>query len=479
MMIEGDPNLNEAPIDEKDRYNKWILGPLEYFLLVKRNRRYRLYLVSHLCQHAGDWFIRIASLLTVERLAPDSGNALSVLVVVKIVPQVFLSHLGGALADKYDRRKIMLALDCIGAVAVLFFLVAIRFESLPIFYVVIGIRATIHSLYEPATKSIVPMIVPEPSSLKRAATINSLAWAFMLVMGGVIAGDSTAYIGVQVCFIIDSVTYFISAMVISSLKGDFAVVHRNDPTPSIGVFPVIEEGLNAELSDVRPPRSMYRLRFTCQPLVTFCQMLKELILYLHMSGFGGLVFLKASGSLIWGPADILNVSFSHVSGDEMETSKRLGYMFSCLGIGYALGPIATNVFTDATHPKTLQLVCVSSFIFMMIGWIGLSQAPTFNGILALTIVRAFGSGIIWLNSTLLLQMLSKPDLLGRVLALEFSLAMLVDAAVATVTGKLHDNGFTASQLSSGAGALSGLMFATWSIYHLFGRGAARKVFNEQ
>ena len=369
-----DPNPNEPPnqkggeqADEENRpINQTLSGPLEYYRLVRRNPRYRLYLVSHLCQHVGDWFIRIASLLTLDRLAPGRSSALSILVVIKMVPQIFLSHIGGALADQYDRKNIMRALDSLGAVAVLFFLLAVRLDSLPIFYVVSVIRATIHSLYEPSTQSIVPMLVNDPSSLKRAATLNGMAWAFMLIIGGVIAGDTTAYVGVQVCYVIDSVTYFVSALVISCLKGNYTVVHV--PTSPIVASTIVDEGSNRDPGEKQDRRTLYRLRYVCQPVIAFCHMAKELFLYLHNSNFGGLVFLKATGACVWGPSDILNMSFAHIDGNEVSTSKRLGYLFSCLGLGYALGPMMVNSLTNASQPRTLQFACASSFLFMSIGW---------------------------------------------------------------------------------------------------------------
>ncbi len=45
----------------------------DYMTLLKKNRNYRLYLASHLCQHAGDWFVHVASLIAIEQLAPNSG----------------------------------------------------------------------------------------------------------------------------------------------------------------------------------------------------------------------------------------------------------------------------------------------------------------------------------------------------------------------------------------------------------------------
>ena len=427
-----------------------------------------LYLLSHLMQHIGDWFFKIASLLALERLAPDSGRALSALVLAKTIPPVFISPFGGILADKYDRSMIMLTLDCVGAISVLFFLLAIRLRSLPLFFTISVIRSTISALYEPSTKSIIPMIVPEPSSLKRAATINGMGWAIMLIFGGVIAGDLTSYVGLQVSFSIDSVTYFISALIISRLKGNYAVVHRND----------VGSPIRATANPAASPGSMYRLPHACQLLITFGQMAKELLVYLHNSGFGGVVFLNATAAFLWGASDILNVTVAQINGNEQETSQRLGYLFSFIGVAYLLGPIAANFFSNADRPKSVQLVCTSSFVLMTVGWIGLSQSPSFAVTVGFSFIRGCGSGILWINSTLLLQTLTRPDLLGRVMALEFCLSLLMEAASAVLTGHFLDLGYSAAQISGGVAVASAVCTIFWLTFQMLNRGAAREEFNK-
>lgn len=174
--------------------------PLEYILLVHRNPLYRLYIVSHFCQHIGDWFVRIASLLAIERLAPESATALSGVIIAKTIPQVMVSQIGGSLADVMDRRVLLIILDTTGAISTLGFLVAISQRNLHLFYVCTALRSSIHALYEPVTKAILPMLVPEAIELKRAMTLNGMVWSSMLVVGGVLAGGLSATMGVEACY---------------------------------------------------------------------------------------------------------------------------------------------------------------------------------------------------------------------------------------------------------------------------------------
>lgn len=443
----------------------WWQYPLEYITLLQRNPRYRLYLLSHACQHMGDWYIRIASLLALDRLAPDSATAISVLVIVKAVPHAILPHMGGALADSIDRRKVMIALDVLGALVTLGFIIAIQTNSLPGFYAVVALRATVHSLYEPSTKSIVPMIVSDHQDLKRAMTVNGIVWAFMVTIGGIVAGRTSAYLGVQACFAFDSFTFVLSAFVLLFLRGNYTV--RNEgPT-------LTQDSSNTHHTTVRG--QLLRL---FRPVVAFFQMTKAVIVYLYKSGFGLVVFLKSCGSLIWGPSDVLNVEFAHVPNDEDATSERLGLLFSCIGIGCLLGPMCANAFTE--RPVSMQLVCVGAMVIMMCGWIGISQTTqNFAAVCVFTAIRAFGSSIVWVNSSLLLQRLSVPEMLGRVLALEFASCMFFDAVIATLTGRLLDTGIASKHdIASCAAAMAGTMCFFWSVYHMFGKGAARKKFNQ-
>lgn len=133
-------------------------------------------------------------------------------------------------------------------------------------------------------------------------------------MGGVISGYASAIIGVEACYMFDSITYFISAIIISKVKGDFmAKSNKNHDMNerNIGKKVIAQHWRNVIIN----------------PSCIALRMGKELFKYLFSCGFGTLIFLKASGTLIWGPADVLNVSFSHVEGDEAESARRIGIIY--------------------------------------------------------------------------------------------------------------------------------------------------------
>lgn len=169
--------------------------------MLVRNGNYRRYLASHVCQHAGDWFVHVASLVAVNRLAPNSGVAVSLLVLTKTIPDALLTPVGGALADSFDRRRLMVGLDLAASLAVLGYVAALAAGRLDLFLVAHAVRSTLHALYEPVTRSIVPSLVRyDVADLQRATTIHSSVWSTMMIIGGYVGGYATGRWGLRLCY---------------------------------------------------------------------------------------------------------------------------------------------------------------------------------------------------------------------------------------------------------------------------------------
>lgn len=159
---------------------------------------------------------------------------------------------------------------------------------------------------------------------------------------------------------------------------------------------------------------------------TFKSMTIEGISYLWNSSFGVFVLIKASGALSLGSADVLNVSLSHIQEDDDGDEKRLGILFAMTGIGCLLGPIATEKIADLRN--TGAMICASfiGIAFMTISFALISSVDSikmnfphfpilrllcadsggsfkFAFVCVCTFLRGVGSSIMWVNSTLLLQ----------------------------------------------------------------------------
>jgi MFS family permease len=197
--------------------------------------------------------------------------------------------------------------------------------------------------------------------------------------------------------------------------------------------------------------------------------------YLVSSYFGGIVLLKFTISLAYGACDVLNVAFSEMGDHSEDNNKKLGILFALVGIGCLFGPLATEPFTDIERPTTVQLACVMGFFLSAIGYGGWSfEGAPFWSITTFALIRSAGSSIIWINSTLLLQKFSTEQMMGRVLAIDYALALLGEAAAAYLCGVLMDRAdLSAYQVSFYLAILSLVLFLTWSWYHISGHGAGK------
>jgi hypothetical protein len=224
---------------------------------------------------------------------------------------------------------------------------------------------------------------------------------------------------------------------------------------------------------------------TTNPLLHTYQAFRQLVSYLWECGFGLLVFAKASASCLWGIEDIVNAEFSTVftedgEEDEEASSWHMGLLFSAIGAGCMTGPVLINYFTNAQRPYTLQRAHWIGLCFLTGGWFAISAVrdDSFGAFLICTLFRSMGSGISWVNSTVLLQALSEKQVLGRVLAVDYTLMTLLEAASATASGNLADAGYSKNQLALFGAFLGMIVVSVWGVYYSLSLGAAHPRFNQ-
>lgn len=434
-------------------------GLWAYIHLLHQYPMYRAYLVSHFCQNLGDWFVRIASLLLVQEFS-NTGKTIAHLTISVLLPKAIFSQLGGAIADRFDRRVSMILIDCLSGVVVLGYLLAIAEKSLNIMYAVTILRSILGATYYPITTGMVPLLVPDAHDLQLAVTLNSFAWSITSIIGGLVAGAITSHIGFATCYWIDSITFFISAAwMYWGISGSFTVY------------------TSAKAQEAEPECKLCGNQSKGNVLSNAIDNFVQVAKYLWICGFGLLVFQKSSASFVWGIEDIVGAKYTTVfrdDGSEQEglSSWHIGCLFSVIGAGCMVGPALITLITDARRPHTLQRACWIAYCLLTLGWLLISRAQTFHLFLAFTFIRTMGSGIAWVNSTLLLQTLVDPSLLGRVLAVDYTLTTLLEASSASMSGTLYDRGYSKEELALFGAFLGILMVVWWGVYYWVIKGAA-------
>ena len=142
-----------------------------------------------------------------------TGAAIGTIMIMATLPSVILGPFTGAIADRFDRRKIMLLMDTVRAIAAvtLGIFVLAGMAYLPIIFAVTIILSICNALYMPTSAALFPNLVRD-DQLFRANSIASFLASFATCIGPAISGLIIAKFGVEGAFIINGASFIISAI---------------------------------------------------------------------------------------------------------------------------------------------------------------------------------------------------------------------------------------------------------------------------
>jgi MFS family permease len=183
---------------------------------VLRYRDYRLFLLARLLVTAAIQIQSVAVGYQVYAMSHDK-LALGFVGLAQFLPMLALILPAGDLADRYNRRVILLV-SCIieAAVAGGFFLLTILdVHSLGLFYAVLALFGVVRTLSAPASQSLVPLLVP-PESLSRAIAWSSSAFQSATIVGPALGGALYVFgpeVAYGVCFALSIVVAVLFGMI--------------------------------------------------------------------------------------------------------------------------------------------------------------------------------------------------------------------------------------------------------------------------
>src|SRR5690606_12942705 len=154
--------------------------------LLRRNANFRNLWLGSVISQFGDWFNVIASAEVISRLT-DSGTALSFLFLARFLPLFVFSPIAGVLADRFDRKRIMVLSDVLRAVAVLGFLFIHEPDDIWLFYLLTILQFSLSALFTPARGAVLANVV-RSDELVAANALDSLTWSTMLALGAFAGG---------------------------------------------------------------------------------------------------------------------------------------------------------------------------------------------------------------------------------------------------------------------------------------------------
>jgi MFS family permease len=186
-----------------------------YVALVRQNRKFRLLWTGQIVSLLGDWFDLIASASLIAILT-KSGTAVGGLFVVRMLAPFIISPVAGVAADRYNRKRLLIATDLSRGLTVLGFLLVRHPGDVWLVYVLTALQMGMSGFFFPTRNAILPDITTS-AELGAANALSASTWSVMLAFGAALGGLASGTFGVYPSFVLDAVSFFTSALLISRI----------------------------------------------------------------------------------------------------------------------------------------------------------------------------------------------------------------------------------------------------------------------
>jgi len=401
-----------------------------YISLLRTNRNFRLLFIGQTISQLGDWFNAVAIFALLLDLT-GSATAVAWMMIVQFLPVAIVGPIAGVVVDRVDRRRLMIVTDLLRGVLILLLLLIHRPDQVWIAYVVMAFIVGAQAFFEPARTATIPNIT-SPEELLPANALSSATWSAMLALGASIGGLVTAVAGRNVAFAINAASFFASAFFIARTQ--------YDSTPAAGPRPT---GILA--------------------LTGVTDLIEGMRYVRQRSHVAALMLVKAGWGLAGGVLLLLTIFGQRVFPLGGGSAAGIGVLYGARGIGAGLGPIALR-WILGQEPRRLRRSIGPAYFMVGVFYIALAGAPTL-WIAALCVLCAhFGGSILWVFSTVLLQLEVPDRFRGRVFAAELALVTLMSSASSYWTGRQLDHaGWSPRTASFALGAMFCLPGVLWLI----------------
>jgi MFS family permease len=183
-------------------------------------RNYRLYFSGQVLSNTGTWMQRVAQDWLVLDLSGGSGIALGITTGLQFLPFLLFSLWGGTLADRVERRRLLLwTQGAMGMLALLLGLATLHGNATVTlvygFAFALGVVAAVDN---PTRAAFVNEIVG-PDSLHNAIALNSASFNLARLVGPAVAGVMVAAIGSGWVFIINAASFGLTMMALVAMRG--------------------------------------------------------------------------------------------------------------------------------------------------------------------------------------------------------------------------------------------------------------------
>lgn len=370
-------------------------------------RNFTFLILGQVSSLIGNYTLKFAlSMYVLEQTG--SASIFAGLLALSLLPTILLSPFGGILADRADRRNIMVALDTLSGLSVLIaaFILPLGQEIIVIgaLLVVLSILGAFES---PTVQACVPQMLSGENIIKGNAVVNQVASIASLITPFLGSIFYTAF-GIQPVFYAAAACFFITALLECFIRLTY-----NNPGYKMKISTVIRGDLSESMRFLRRK----------QPNI-----LKLLLL-------AALVSLFVAGTAVVGfpylVRTVLGLSAEHY-----------GMAESAMGIASVLGSLLVAVLSAKLHPRYMSIAFIAvGFCLIPCGIAFLLSAGAFARYIILLLLFCtcqLGCSFFSTYAISVIQERTPEHLMGKVMSYVFTLSMCAQPIGQLVYGALFD-----------------------------------------
>lgn len=391
---------------------------------------YRVWAAGALVSNVGTWMQRTAQdWLVLTELTDNSATAVGIVMSLQFGPSLLLLPLTGYVADRYDRRKVLLATQCaMGLLALgLGLLTLLGVAQLWQVYLFAFLLGCVSAFDAPARQTFVSELVGE-QHLTNAVALNSTSFNAARMIGPAVAGLLIASVGTGWVFLINALSYIAVLGSLAVLR--VAELHRR------GRAPRAEGGLLAGLRYVwdRPD-------------------LKTVLFMLFLLGTFGLNFAIFISTMAVG-------AYQAGAGH-----------YGVLSSAMAVGSVAGALFTGSRAQPHIARLVNSSALFGL-GCALAALMPSYQTFGAMLVLVGIAAQTFTTSTNSVVQLSTEPAMRGRVMAILLAILMGATPLGAPAVGWVADT--FGPRWALGVGAASGIASAIVGLLYRRRSRAARR-----
>ena len=344
-----------------------------------RNRVFaRLYLAQTI-NLIGDALTWLGLALLAFRLAGEkAGIILSGALVLRVTAFVILSPFAGAIADRFDRKQIMIITHLSRMVFVCFLPFVTQSWQI---YVLVLVLNVFYAFFTPTYKATIPLVTTR-DEYPQAIALSSATYQLLGVLGPGLAGGIAALVGTRQVFFLDGLTFLFAAILLITLPGQLTVTQNQQETKTI----------SRTLQDIRVGTACLFI----DPPIRYALMMQ------FVTAFAGAQILVNTVGYVQGTLNLGKVEY--------------GWVMAAFGIGATLASIGLGNSGQRLKKSTLVKTGVALLALALFP----ANFTTLGWLLLLWLVAGAGQTLVNLPTQTLIADRVAVEIQGRVYGAHFA-----------------------------------------------------------